>query len=825
MNNPQQHIQPPQQPPGEQPSQPSPPQPGQMMNQPAQPTQYTVPQQQTEGFIPAQGDHGSGHGSGYSLHSIPGLPPGVKPVQPPSQHQLNVYNQQPSQQPSSVASSPPVQHRNPSLDAQQPQLGAPQPGQMMQQQTQFEPTDENQVTVFAATNFRNELRRFGIRVDDRRRHMYVIGKTGMGKSTMLENMIIQDIQNGNGLAVVDPHGDLVEKVLDFIPSNRMNDVIYFNPSDLEYPIAFNILENVNPEYKNLVTNGLVGVFKKIWADSWGPRLEYILTNAILGLIEYPGSTLLGVTRMLVDSKYRKKVVRNITDPVVKSFWIDEYNNYSEKFRNEAIAPIQNKVGQFLSSSLIRNIVGQSKSTIEMREIMDSKKILLMNLSKGRIGEENAALLGAMMITKIQLAAMSRVDILERTRLDFYLYVDEFQNFATESFANILSEARKYRLNLIMAHQYVEQLSDEVRAAVFGNIGTLVAFRVGSIDAEELEKEFQPTFMQEDIVTLPSFNIYLRLMINGVASDPFSAVTLPPIEGRTENRDTVIRLSRERYGHDRAAIEEKILRWAGYISPNQGEEEDDDDEQDESDRQSQKNRNTKGNKRYDSNQKRSGKGRGEYKKKDDVRRDKKDHVSPRKPDIRQTREEPQHIPDDVVPKPPAKQYSAPAAQQPEQQPTQQPEQQAQQASQVNMSLPPQYVAASLPSTQQRTPSTEPPSPVLKEQDQENAQHMPPSDSNVQAQRDQSAQRKKRRRRRKRKKPSEYTQRADNSSLQSKPEERNLKGSSRPNTNIPQRQREQQKQDQSNTPSGEAPPNKQSSKQLPPQPIQPGQHIQF
>lgn len=432
------------------------------------------------------------------------------------------------------------------------------------QTTQHYAANDQEVTYFAQTNFRGDSRRFGIKLDDRRRHMYMIGKTGMGKSTLLENMIIQDIQNGKGLAVVDPHGDLVEKVINYIPSHRVNDVIYFNPSDMDHPIAFNILEQVSAEYKNLVSNGLVGVFKKIWADSWGPRLEYILINSILALLEHPGSTLLGVTRMLVDPQYRKRVLKSVKDPVVKAFWITEYNNYSEKFRNEAISPIQNKVGQFLSSSLIRNIVGQTKSTINMREIMDSGKILLMNLSKGRIGEENAALLGAMMITKIQLAAMSRVDITEKERRDFFLYVDEFQNFSTEAFAGILSEARKYRLDLIMAHQYIEQLSDEVRAAVFGNVGTLIAFRVGATDAEALEMEFQPTFMQEHCVTLPSFHIYLRLMIDGVASAPFSATTLPPVSGENNNAATVIGISRERYARNRVVVEEKIARWAGVM---------------------------------------------------------------------------------------------------------------------------------------------------------------------------------------------------------------------------------------------------------------------
>src|SRR3989339_1167277 len=312
---------------------------------------------------------------------------------------------------------------------------------------------DNEITFFAETNFRNSRVKFGIKKDDRRRHTYVIGKTGMGKSTLMENMIIQDIRNGEGVALVDPHGDFAEKILDFIPSKRINDVVYLNPSDIEYPIAFNVMESVTQEHKHLIASGLVGVFKKLWADSWGPRLEYVLRNAMLALLDYPGSTLLGVMRILVDKNYRKKVIAKIKDPVVRSFWVEEYSKYPDRFQAEAIAPIQNKVGQFLSTALIRNIVGQVKSTIDLRKIMDEQKILIMNLSKGRIGEDSSALLGAMMITKIQLAAMSRIDIPEEQRKDFYLYVDEFQNFATESFANILSEARKYRLNLIIAHQY------------------------------------------------------------------------------------------------------------------------------------------------------------------------------------------------------------------------------------------------------------------------------------------------------------------------------------------------------------------------------------
>ncbi len=420
----------------------------------------------------------------------------------------------------------------------------------------------NEVTIFAETTFRNTRRKFGIKTDDRRRHMYIIGKTGMGKSTLLENMIVEDIRAGRGVAVVDPHGDLAEKVIDYIPSRRINDVVYFNPADIEYPIAFNVVERVEPHLRHLVASGLIGVFQKLWADSWGPRLEYILRNAILAILEYPGATLLAITRMLSDKAFRKQIVAKIQDPVVKAFWVKEFAGYADKFAAEAVAPIQNKVGQFLSSALIRNIVGQVKSSIDIRQIMDGQKILILNLSKGRIGEDSSQLLGAMMITKIQLAAMSRVDIPEHERKDFYLYVDEFQNFATESFANILSEARKYRLNLIMANQYIEQLTEQVRAAVFGNVGTLITFRVGAADAEELVKEFAPTFSEEDIVNLPKYEMYLKLMIDGIASDPFSARGLPPLteEEKTGNKEKVIKVSRQRYAKERAIVEEKILRW-------------------------------------------------------------------------------------------------------------------------------------------------------------------------------------------------------------------------------------------------------------------------
>ena len=419
------------------------------------------------------------------------------------------------------------------------------------------------LTYFAKTNFREKEYIFGIKKDDRRRHAYIIGKTGMGKTNLLETMIISDIKAGNGIAIVDPHGDLAEKILNFIPASRINDVVYFNPADADHPIAFNVMEHVDPKYRHLVASGLIGVFKKIWADSWGPRLEYLLRNVILALLEYPGSTLLGVPRMFIDKDYRKKVVNKVSDPVVKAFWLNEFTKYSSQFTVDAISPIQNKVGQFLSSSLVRNIIAQTHSTIDMREIMDNKKILVINLAKGKIGEDYSALLGAMLITKIQLAAMGRSDIPEEERKDFYLYVDEFQNFATESFAGILSEARKYRLNLIIAHQYIGQLEEEVRDSVFGNVGTIITFRVGAADAEFLEKEFEPVFMMNDIVNLTKYDIYLKLMIDGVTGDAFSATTLPPSEVTEQsNIEKIIRVSRERYANKREVVEEKISRWSG-----------------------------------------------------------------------------------------------------------------------------------------------------------------------------------------------------------------------------------------------------------------------
>jgi CxxC-x17-CxxC domain-containing protein len=419
------------------------------------------------------------------------------------------------------------------------------------------------INFFGETTFRNQKKKFGIKTDDRRRHVYIIGKTGMGKTALLENMAIQDIQSGHGMAFIDPHGEASDNLLNFVPSERINDVIYFNPSDMDFPIGFNIMESIGVDQRHLVNSGLMGVFKKIWPDVWSARMEYILSNSILALLEYPGSTLLSVNRMLSDPEFRQKVVNRVTDPVIKSFWTKEFSRYTQRYETEATAAVQNKIGQFISNPLMRNIIGQSKSSIDIRRAMDEGKILILNLSKGKIGEDNSLLMGALLITRLQLAAMSRVDTPEEQRKDFFLYVDEFQNFATEAFVNILSEARKYRLSLILGHQYIAQMDETVRDAVFGNVGTLVAFRVGAEDAEYLEKEFSPEIFATDFVNLAKYNIYLKLMIDGISSRPFSAQTLLPFEQSEEsNREKIIKVSRERYGMPKSVIEEKIIAWIG-----------------------------------------------------------------------------------------------------------------------------------------------------------------------------------------------------------------------------------------------------------------------
>ncbi len=425
-------------------------------------------------------------------------------------------------------------------------------------------SQEEKIAYFGVTDFRNKKVKFGIKNDDRSRHMYVIGKTGMGKSTLLENIAAQDIRNGEGMCFVDPHGSAIDTLLDYVPEERVQDVIYFAPFDRDYPISFNVLEDVEADERHLVMAGLMATFVKIWPDTFSERMKYILSNILLALLEYPGATLLGVNRMLADKDYRNDVIAHITDASVKAFWVDEYNKWDPRYAREAGAAIQNKIGQFTSNPLIRNIIGQEKTSFNFRKIMDEKKIFLVNLSKGRIGETNANLLGGMLITKLYLAAMSRADAGTegiKKLPPFFLFVDEFQNFANESFADILAEARKYKLNLTIAHQYIEQMPESVAAAVFGNVGTIISFRVGATDAEVLEKQFAPVFSAEDIVNLGKFQIYLSLMIDGIGSKPFSANTLPPLpKEKISLRNHIIANSRYFYTQKREEVERSIQRW-------------------------------------------------------------------------------------------------------------------------------------------------------------------------------------------------------------------------------------------------------------------------
>ncbi len=438
-------------------------------------------------------------------------------------------------------------------------------------------SNSQKVTYLGKVDFRNKELTFGIKEQDRTKHTYIIGKSGMGKSTLLENLAIQDINNGEGVCVVDPHGSLAEKLLDHIPESRVKDVVYFAPFDGEYPIGLNMLEKVSADKRFLVANSLMSAFKKIFIDSEGKgtfsaRMEYVLNYIILALLENDGQTLLGVNRMLFDKEYRKFIVSNVTDPTVKDFWTKEYTNYTEKTTQELAPAIQNKIGQFVSNPLIRNIIGQQKTSFDIRKLMDEKKILIVNLSKGKLGEGNANLLGSLLITKIYLAAMSRADIdpyAAEQLPPFYFYVDEFQNFANESFASILSEARKYKLALTVAHQYIEQMTDDVRAAVFGNVGTMITFRIGATDAEVFEKEFAPYFILDDFVNLSAHQIYLRLMIDNVGSKPFSAHTLPPIQKPAVSFDkVVIAHSRVTYGKPRFVAEEEIAEFYNPSHENQ-----------------------------------------------------------------------------------------------------------------------------------------------------------------------------------------------------------------------------------------------------------------
>jgi len=417
-----------------------------------------------------------------------------------------------------------------------------------------------EMAILGRVNFRSNHRVFGIGKDDRRRHLALVGKTGMGKSTLLERLIGDDISAGRGVGLVDPHGDLAEAVLRMVPKSRTNDVVLFDAGDREYSPSYNPLACDDPGQRPLVASAVVSAFKKIYGDSWGPRLEHILRNSVLAMLEVPETTLLSLLRMLSDAAYREHILSQVEDPLVRSFWRIEFERWPVRLQMEAVAPISNKVGQFLSSPLLRSIVGQSHSRIDLRQIMDNSRILIANLSKGRIGEDASTLLGSLLVTGIQQAAMSRAELPEQDRNDCYLYVDEFQNFATESFATILSEARKYRLNLTIANQYLAQLDDAIASAVFGNIGSLVTFQVGSTDAEILAGQFAGDVTPADVIALPKYHAYVRLLVDGEPTRPFSMKTLPPRRVRGPDRLPTIRnASRRRYARPASQVASQLQR--------------------------------------------------------------------------------------------------------------------------------------------------------------------------------------------------------------------------------------------------------------------------
>jgi hypothetical protein len=415
------------------------------------------------------------------------------------------------------------------------------------------------ITIGERTGW-GEPQPFGIAAVDERQHIYIIGKTGSGKTTLLRNLIVQHIMLGHGVGVIDPHGDLAEELLNHIPPKRADHLVYFNPGDIEFPIGMNVISSVLPDDRHLVASGIIAAFKGIWRDSWGPRLEYILYNAVSALLECRNQTLLGVNRLLTDDVYRAKVIRQVKDPFIRAFWADEYENYEERFKREAIAPIQNKIGQFLLNPVVRNMLGQVRKKVDIPFLMNNDRLFIANLSKGQLGHDKANLLGSLLVTQFQLGAMARSARPESERRDFYLFIDEFQNFSTDAFASILAEARKYRLCLTLSHQYIDQLSEPIRQAVFGNVGTMVAFRIGYTDAEVMEKEFGKAVPATSLADLERYEAVVKLLVEGSNQEPFRAKMLPPLENRMGSKNKLISLSRERFAMPRRKIEEKLRRW-------------------------------------------------------------------------------------------------------------------------------------------------------------------------------------------------------------------------------------------------------------------------
>lgn len=415
----------------------------------------------------------------------------------------------------------------------------------------FGKVDPAEASFIGRTNYVAALEEkkfiFGIKRVDRRRHLYIIGKSGVGKTKLLELMLRQDVTYGHGLCLIDPHGDVIDAMLDYIPKERIEDVCIIDPSDIDYPASFNPLANVDPMFKFQLTQGLIEVLQKQFGANWTPRLEHVFRFTCLALLDYPYATMRGMISMLTDRNYRQKVVEYITDDMVKRFFAIEFADWSEKFDTDAIIPLVNKLGQFLSDPLLRNIFGQKQNKIDISKLMNDQKIIFINLSKGRIGEENSSFFGSMFLTKIKQAGMERASMAEKDRKDFYIYVDEFQNVVTQTFENILSEARKYALNLTMAHQYVGQINAKIYQAVLGNTGSIISFRVGGEDAVKLKPEFEPLFGVKDMINLAVAEFYIKMTIDGESYDPFSAETLkvlPP--NHPSYRDEIIAASRKKY---------------------------------------------------------------------------------------------------------------------------------------------------------------------------------------------------------------------------------------------------------------------------------------
>lgn len=420
------------------------------------------------------------------------------------------------------------------------------------------PETTKDLAPFGITTYQNEKTQFGIKTADRRRHLYIIGKSGTGKSKLLELLIGSDLRSGRGLILLDPHGDLAKEALSFIPDERVKDVVYFDPSDLDYPIGFNPMEGVGKfEFKQNIVSGFISIFKKLFGLNWNERFEHVLRYTTLALLEYPQASIMGIPRMLTDNMFRQDVISYISDPLVKKFWTTEFSAWNDQFASEAIVPIINKIGQFVANPIIRNIVGQAKTGFSLDDLMNKEKIFIANLSMGKLGEENSALLGAMLVTKIWQTAIARSAIKEEDRKDSFMYVDEFQNFATTTFANILSEARKYRLNLTVAHQYIQQLPVEVKATIFGNVANLISFRVGGEDAQVLVKEFEPVFNVQDFLNLDVRNFFIKMSIDGQTAQPFSAITETVEKSEEDKTQKIIELSRKQWAKTKKEAEEEI----------------------------------------------------------------------------------------------------------------------------------------------------------------------------------------------------------------------------------------------------------------------------